>query len=213
MVNHGKADCRIQEGDRIAQLIIEKIKTSDMMEVDELELTERADSGFGSTDISPQRTISVTVAHPMICFLQADSNKNKYFDVEDIGNHPRLRQEHVLMSSAIISQVEMKVFEADFIATVVVASQRDQEWTTREGELEKLENEGKEFPKNWMKKDGLLYYKNQLYIPKDGGLQTTIAKGCHGSQVARHFGQEKTVEVVTRDFYWKGLTAWINDYV
>jgi len=64
------------------------------------------------------------------------------------------------MSSAIISQVEMKVFEADFIATVVAASGKDQEWTARKGELEKLENEGKEFPKNWTKKDGLLYYKN-----------------------------------------------------
>jgi len=57
MVNHGEADCRIQEGDRIAQLIIEKITTSDMVEVDELELTERADRGFGSTDMSPKRTI------------------------------------------------------------------------------------------------------------------------------------------------------------
>jgi len=201
MVNHGKADCRIQEGDRIAQLIIEKINTSDIMEVDELELTERVDSGFGSTDMSPKRTISVTDAQPMICFLQADSNNNEYFDVEDIGNHPRLRQEHVLMSRAIMSQVEMKVFEADFIARVVAASERDQEWTARKGELERLENEGKEFPKNWTKKDGLLYYKNQLFIPNDERLQTTIANGCHDSQVAGHFGQEKTVEIVTKDFY------------
>jgi len=100
-----------------------------MIEVDELELTERADSGFGSTDISPKRTISVTDARSMICFLPADSNNNKYFDFEDIGNHPRLRQEHVLMSSAIISQVEMRIFEADFIAAVVAASERDQEST------------------------------------------------------------------------------------
>jgi len=40
MIDHGKADCRIQEGDRIAQLIIEKINISDIMEVHELELTE-----------------------------------------------------------------------------------------------------------------------------------------------------------------------------
>jgi len=162
MVNHGKADCRVQEGDRIAQLIIEKINISDMMEVDELELTERADSGFGSTDMSPKSTISVTDAQPMICFLQADSNNNEYFDIEDMGNHPTLRQEHVLMSSAIISQVEIRVFEAAFIATVVAASEREQEWTARTGELERLENEGKEFPTNWTKKDELLYYKNQL---------------------------------------------------
>jgi len=149
----------------------------------------------------------------MICFLQAHSNNNEYFDVEDIGNHPRLRLEHVLMSSTIISQVEMKVFKADFIATVVAASERDQEWTARKRELKKLEKEGKEFPKNWTNKDGLLYYKNRLHILNDEVLQTTIAKGCHDSQVAGHFRQEKTVEIVTKDFYWKGLTACINDYV
>jgi len=213
MVNHGKADCRIQEGDQIAQLIIEKINTSDILAVDELELTERADSGFGSTDMSPKRTISVTDAQPRICFLQADSNNNEYFDVEDMGNHPRLRKDHVLMSSAIISQVEMKVFEVDFITTVVAASEKDQEWKARKRELEKPENEGKECPKNWTKKDGMLYYKNRLYIPNAEGPQSTIAKGCHDSRVAGHFGEEKTVEIVTRDFYCNGLTAWINDYI
>jgi len=97
------------------------------MEVDELELTERANSGFGSTDMSPKRTIGVRNAQPMICFLQADSSDNEYFESEDIGNHLGLRQEHVLMSSAIISQVEMKTFAVDFIATVVEASEKDQE--------------------------------------------------------------------------------------
>jgi len=161
MINHCKADCRIQDGDPIAQLIIEKINTSDIREVDELELRERPDSGFGSTDMSPKRPISVTDAQPMICFLQADSSNNEYFDVEDIGNHPRLRQEHVLMSSAIIRQGEMKVFKADFITTVVAASERDQEWTAQKRKLDRLENEGKEFPNNWTNKNGLLYYKNR----------------------------------------------------
>ena len=46
MINHGRADSRIQEGDRIAQLIVERINTSHIMEVDELELTERVDCGL-----------------------------------------------------------------------------------------------------------------------------------------------------------------------
>jgi len=28
-----------------------------------------------------------------------------------------------------------------------------------------------------------------------------------------HFGQEKTIEIVTRDYYWKRLADWIKDYV
>jgi len=215
MINHGKADSRIQAGAQIAELIIEKINTSDIIEVDELEITERADSGFGSTvtNMSPKRTTPVTDAQPMIYFQQADSSTNEYFDTEDMGNHPRLRQEHVLMSSAIILQVKIKVFKANFISTVVTATEKDQEWTARKMKLDKLENEGKEFPKNWTSKDGLLYYKNHLYVPDNEGSQTTIAKGCHFSQAAGHFGQEKALEIVTREVYGKGLKAWINDYV
>jgi len=40
-----------------------------------------------------------------------------------------------------------------------------------------------------------------------------IAQGCHDSLVAGHFGQEKTMVIVTRDLYWKGLADWIRDYV
>jgi len=63
-----------------------------------------------------------------------------------------------------------------------------------------------------MEKDGLLYYKNRLYIPKEEALQTEIAQGCHNSLVAGQFGQEKTIEIVTRDLYRKGLAEWIRDY-
>ena len=57
------------------------------------------------------------------------------------------------------------------------------------------------------------YFKNRLYIPANDALKIKIAKGCHDSKVAGHFGMEKTIEIITRDFYWKGLTEWINDYV
>ena len=117
------------------------------------------------------------------------------------------------MYSAIISQVEMRNFDAEFISKVVTASKEDQEWQESLTELEKLRGEGKEFPNNWQGNDRLLYYKNRLYIPDNDKLHTAMVKGCHDSQVAGHFGQEKAIEIVTRDFYWKGLTAWMNDYI
>ena len=53
--NRGQADCLYKAGDRIAQLIIEKIANADTMEVDDLEKTERGRQGFWSSDISPKR--------------------------------------------------------------------------------------------------------------------------------------------------------------
>lgn len=49
MFNHGDKDYAIKVGDRIAQLIIEKIDTPDVSEVDALCVTARNASGWGST--------------------------------------------------------------------------------------------------------------------------------------------------------------------
>jgi len=68
-------------------------------------------------------------------------------------------------------------------------------------------------PINWQYKDRFSYFKNRLYIPANNTLKTKIAKGCPDSKVAGHFGMEKTIEIITRDFYWNGLAKRINDYV
>ena len=47
--NFTKSNVVIQRGDKVAQIIIEKIALLDVEEVDDLEDTERGDKGFGST--------------------------------------------------------------------------------------------------------------------------------------------------------------------
>ena len=76
-----------------------------------------------------------------------------------------------------------------------------------------MKERNEQLPKNWELEDGLIYYKNRLFITSNEELLTEIAKGCHDSKVAGHFGQEKTIELVTRNFCWGKLTDWINDYV
>lgn len=51
LFNHSDTDFNIKEGDRIAQLILEKIVTPEVVEVDSLDSTERGADGFGSTDL------------------------------------------------------------------------------------------------------------------------------------------------------------------
>ncbi|KAI0442086.1 deoxyuridine 5'-triphosphate nucleotidohydrolase [Xylaria telfairii] len=49
LFNHSDVDFNIAEGDRIAQLIIERIYTPEVIEVEELEASVRGAGGFGST--------------------------------------------------------------------------------------------------------------------------------------------------------------------
>lgn len=51
MINFSEEDFIIKRGDRIAQMVINKIKRPDIIEVETLDNTERATGGFGSTGL------------------------------------------------------------------------------------------------------------------------------------------------------------------
>ena len=51
LFNHGENDLEVKRGDRIAQLILEKIAFADIVEVAELDETTRGAGGFGSTGV------------------------------------------------------------------------------------------------------------------------------------------------------------------
>lgn len=51
LFNHGEEDFEVKVGDRIAQLILERISMADCVETDMLFDTERGSAGFGSTGV------------------------------------------------------------------------------------------------------------------------------------------------------------------
>ena len=69
LFNFGTKDFEIKEGDRIAQLVLEKIELSEVLEVQELDETVRGEGGFGSTGVEAEdeaaakraRTITPTI--------------------------------------------------------------------------------------------------------------------------------------------------------
>lgn len=49
LINHGREPFTITHGDRVAQLVIAPVSQSEVVEVTELDQTERGAGGFGST--------------------------------------------------------------------------------------------------------------------------------------------------------------------
>ena len=60
LFNHGDKEFHIQEGDRIAQLILEQIAYKPVIQVQELTQTTRGNKGFGSTG---SQQINITSGH------------------------------------------------------------------------------------------------------------------------------------------------------
>jgi hypothetical protein len=44
-------------------------------------------------------------------------------------------------------------------------------------------------------------------------LQLEIPVSQHNSKVAGHFGQKKTLQLISCNFYWPKMEDWINEYV
>lgn len=51
LFNHSDSDFEVKHGDRIAQLIIQQIVIPDVLEVEDLDTTDRGAGGFGSTGV------------------------------------------------------------------------------------------------------------------------------------------------------------------
>lgn len=49
LINHDRAAATIARGDRIAQLVIQRVEPAELVEVDELPPSDRGIGGFGST--------------------------------------------------------------------------------------------------------------------------------------------------------------------
>ena len=59
-------------------------------------------------------------------------------------------------------------------------------------------------------KDDIIYYNNQIYIPKIPSLMNMILHETHDSIIGGHVGMNKTLELVQRKYYWPKMYKYIS---
>ncbi|SJL19037.1 uncharacterized protein ARMOST_22644 [Armillaria ostoyae] len=62
-------------------------------------------------------------------------------------------------------------------------------------------------------RDGLLYYDQRIYVPRDPATRGEIISRCHDHITAGHPGIEKMKELVLRDYWWPKLKKDVETYV
>ena len=67
---------------------------------------------------------------------------------------------------------------------------------------------------NWWSMDpnSLLFLDNRIYVPSAGSLYTYIPQYNHDHILARHFGQNKTLELVHCRYFWPSLHANVQQF-
>ncbi|QRW23228.1 Retrotransposable element Tf2 protein [Rhizoctonia solani] len=79
--------------------------------------------------------------------------------------------------------------------------------------LQFLQNESKALPsikrafKDYKMEAGLLFYQGRIVVPDVGTLRTDLLCIFHNSPLAGHPGRQRTLELVSRNYYWPGIQA------
>ena len=113
-----------------------------------------------------------------------------------------------LVSSARLCSIPAASWNGEFIQKVREAAERDplyQETRALAGD-QKLADDSL-----ITLEDGILYRKGMLWVPR--GMVPSVLKSEHDSKIAGHFGQDKTIELVRRYFWWPKMNEAIVDYI
>ena len=65
----------------------------------------------------------------------------------------------------------------------------------------------------WEMVNGLLWYKGFMCVPNDITLRRDITKRYHDTLSAGHPGENKTLELVSRNYWWPQMGHFIREYV
>ena len=140
LFNFGDEDFKINMGDKIPQLIFEKIKTLAIVETDNLEETGRGDKGFGSTGINSEEQKIIGQSSDQIS--SADQSSDSAQDrkcTKQLKNQPiphTIRRSQASKTRQIITprQIQKLAKQGQPVFLAVVRSTYDVPQIRRKGE-------------------------------------------------------------------------------
>ena len=65
----------------------------------------------------------------------------------------------------------------------------------------------------WTLQDGLLLHDGLIYVPEHPSVRLRLLREHHDSPLAGHYGVKKTLELLTRTYFWPGMRKTVEDYV
>jgi hypothetical protein len=80
-------------------------------------------------------------------------------------------------------------------------------------ELEPMRAQARAGAQNWELRNGLLLWQERLVVPTEGTLRAQLLNEVHAQVSTAHPGISKTKLLVAQNYWWKGLSSDVSDYV
>ena len=64
----------------------------------------------------------------------------------------------------------------------------------------------------WREVQGLLQFREKIYVPPDAELRRRIVSQHHDTKIAGHAGRWKTLELVSRNYWWPQMSRYVGQY-
>jgi len=65
----------------------------------------------------------------------------------------------------------------------------------------------------WSENNGVLQFRGKIYVLQNSDLQRRVVSLCHNMKVAEHPGHWKTLELISRNYWWPQMSRYIRQYV
>jgi len=124
----------------------------------------------------------------------------------------RRNQSFICFSARLVS-LPTKKWKEEFLAKVKEEGKKDEQYKRtmkQEVALEGLAPENRK-ARDIKEENGVLYRRGLLRVPQ--GLIQRILESEHNTKVAWHMGQDKTIELLRRNFWWPKMNERIIDFV
>ncbi|QRV73869.1 Retrotransposable element Tf2 protein [Ceratobasidium sp. AG-Ba] len=106
--------------------------------------------------------------------------------------------------------------EIDIISMIRESLNDDKSLTTLIESTKKKEDLPPSIRKQYDKyewKEDLLWYEGQIVIPENKEIQLAILEMHHDNPIAGHQGQARTLELISRRYYWPAMKQQVNQFV
>jgi len=65
----------------------------------------------------------------------------------------------------------------------------------------------------WSEEDGVLWFRGKIYVPQNLDLRRRVISLCYDTKIAGHPGHWKTLELVSKNYWWPQMSRYIGQYV